>query len=135
MAFELIEHTADVGLRVWADDLDELFAEAALGLIAVMGEAHRPADSVEHVDVTAPDLEALMVDWLSEVLYLFEVRGLVPVSVRTRVLPGWSLTADLEGTGPDAFTQHGPAVKAVTYHGVEVSAQPGQASATVYLDV
>ncbi len=135
MGFELIEHTADVGLRVWGEDLDELFAEAGLGLIAVMGETHGPADSIEHVHVTAPDLEALMVDWLSEVLYLFEVRGLVPVSVQTRVVPAWSLTADLQGTGPDAFRQHGPAVKAVTYHGVEVGAQPGQASATVYLDV
>jgi len=130
---ELIEHTADEGLRVWAPTLEELFAEAALGLVAVMGTAH--GDSVEEsVTLDSSDLEALFVDWLSEILFLFEARDLYPVSARVRI-DGTRLDATVEGVRFASFEQTGPAVKAVTYHELEIKKTGTGYQAVVYLDV
>jgi SHS2 domain-containing protein len=129
---ELLEHTADVGLRVWAATLDELFAESAAGLIDVMGTAVGPADRRESVDLEARDLGALFVDWLSEVLFLFEARDIVPRAIDVHVeRDPWRLRATIEGPSAERFTQSGPAVKAVTYHGLHVD----ENEARVYLDV
>jgi SHS2 domain-containing protein len=128
---ELIEHTADLGLRVWAPTLEDVFAEAAVGLVAVMGRGQGPVVE-ETVELTAPDLDALFVDWLSEVLFLFDAREVVPADVRVRIdRESRSLSATIEGVRATSFVQDGPAVKAVTYHGLELSDH----EAVVYLDV
>jgi SHS2 domain-containing protein len=128
---ELVEHTADEGLHVWAPTLEELFAEAALGLIRVMGTAQGRAAS-ERVSIDAPDRDALFVDWLSEVLFLFEAREVVPHDVRVEIdRDPWRLRATIDGVQAETFEQEGPAVKAVTYHGLQMS----DTEATVYLDV
>jgi SHS2 domain-containing protein len=133
---ELIEHTADVGLRVWAPTIDELFAEAAIGLVDVMGAAPGPTAKREDIDVDAPDIDGLLVDWLSEILFLFEAREIAPAEVRVHVADdGKSLRAWIEGPSTDEFIDHGPAVKAVTYHGLEVKRLEAGCEATVYLDV
>jgi SHS2 domain-containing protein len=131
---ELIEHTADVGLRIWAPTLDELFEEAAVALIDVMGRSPDPDDRKERVVLDAPDLDALFVDWLSEILFLFDARGFATRSARvaTQTEPT-RLEATLSGSGD--FEQHGPAVKAVTYHGLEVGETDSGYEARVYLDV
>ncbi len=128
---ELVEHTADVGLRVWARSLDDVFAEAAIGLVRVMGTAQGEPLS-EHVSLEANDLEALFVDWLSEVLFLFEARKVVPTDVRVRIdRERCSLDATIGGVRAESFVQEGPAVKAVTFHGLELD----ETHAIVYLDV
>jgi SHS2 domain-containing protein len=133
---EVIEHTADVGLRVWAPSLDELFAEAAIGLVDVMGKASGPAERTEHVTLEAPDVEALFVDWLSEVLFLFDARGFVARTTDVRIEPDtWRLEATIAGADASTFRQHGPAVKAVTYHGLEIAKAAEGYEARVYLDV
>jgi SHS2 domain-containing protein len=128
---ELVEHTADVGLRVWGDGLEDVFAEAASALIRVMGRGDGPSVS-EDVELTAPDLDALFVDWLSEVLFLFDAREVVPVDVRVRIdREACSLSATIDGVRAEVFVQEGPAVKAVTYHGLTLTDH----EAVVYLDV
>jgi SHS2 domain-containing protein len=132
---ETLEHTADVGLRVWAPTLRELFSEAAVGLVDVMGTAEGP-ELRREVRLEAPDLDALFVDWLSEILFLFEARGLVPRSADVRIEQGpWRLEAILSGVGTSLFRQHGPAVKAITYHGLEMKETSDGYEARVYLDV
>ena len=128
---ELVEHTADVGLRVWGPTLEDVFSEAAIGLIDVMGRGEgSPIE--EKVILDAPDLDALFVDWLSEVLFLFDARAVVPVDVRVRIdREALTLSASIHGVRADAFAQQGPAVKAVTYHGLELSGT----EAIVYVDV
>ena len=133
---ELIEHTADVGLRAWAPTIDELFSEAAVGLVDVMGRAAGPDDRSEEIELEAPDLDALFVDWLSEGLFLFDARGFVPRRAKVWVHPDpWRLESTLEGADAERFSQHGPAVKAVTYHGLEIKVTDSGYEARVYLDV
>jgi SHS2 domain-containing protein len=128
---ELIEHTADVGLRIWAPTLEDVFAEAAIGLVGVMGTADGDPVS-ERVTLESTDLDALFVDWLSEVLFLFEAREIVPLDVRVGIdREHWSLDATIDGVRVTMFDERGPAVKAVTFHGLRVA----EGEATVYLDV
>ena len=132
---ELIEHTADVGLRVWAPTLEALFEEAALGLVAVMGKGSGASNNREEISIDAPDLGSLFVDWLSEVLFRFEAREIVPSVVRVHVEDDKRLSATIEGQSTEGFREHGPAVKAVTYHGLEVGPSSDTFEARVYLDV
>ena len=72
MKYEIVEHTADVGLRVFGKDLKELFSNAAYGLfdliVADLGTI-RPEQAVS-LTVEAEDVEDLFADWLRELLYL-----------------------------------------------------------------
>lgn len=133
---ELIEHTADIGLRVWAPDLNGLFAEAAVALVSVMGSPTSRITATIDVALEAPDQDALMVDWLSEILFLFEARELVVIEARVHVSEApWRLAATIDGVGTEGFDQEGPAVKAVTYHGLELTRTPAGYETKVYLDV
>lgn len=133
---EVIEHTADLGLRVWAPTLDELFAEAAVALVSVMGSARSGAALRVSVALDAGDLEALFVDWLSEVLYLFETQELVPVEPRVRVREdACRLEGVIVGVSAQGFEQAGPAVKAVTYHEVRITRSDEGYEAQVFVDV
>lgn len=130
--YEVIEHTADIGLRVWGPALEDVFGEAAVALVAVMGTASGGEPVTENVSLEAPDVDSLFFDWLSEILFLFEAREIVPRDVRVRIdREGWKLEATLEGSRAPAFVQEGPTVKAITYHALEVA----ETEATVYLDV
>lgn len=131
---EVLEHTADLGLRVWAPDLAQLLAEGAAGLVAIMVEGTAAADRREEIDVESPDVTALFVDWLSEVLFLFDARGFVPIDVNVHV-EQHRARGVLHGAVADVFVQAGPAVKAVTYHDALVEQTPAGWEARVYLDV
>jgi SHS2 domain-containing protein len=126
-----LEHVADLGLHVWAPSLEELIEEAAVALVGLMGTASGPA-ATEKITVSSGDLASLLVDWLSEVLFLFEARGLVPRRVEAEIdRSSWSLVARIDGVRAESIEQTGPAVKAVTYHRLEAS----ETDVRVYLDV
>jgi len=130
VGFEELSHTADVSIRAWGGDLDELFAAAAEGMFALMG-APRETGVGRKVEVAAGDLETLLVDWLSELLYLSEVNGELYDSFAVRVLPSWRLEAAIAGGKGSAS---GDKVKAVTYHGLCVEHADGRYAATVVFD-
>ncbi len=133
--FELLEHTADVGIRARGASLEAAFEQATEGLAEILGElAPGPGEPVP-VEVTAGDLGGLLVDWLNEVLWLREVRQAAVAGVRVeRVRDG-------SAAGWVAFSGDGPApdgtfVKAVTYHRLRVEPDPGGGwLVEVYLDV
>ena len=85
--YETFEHTADVGIRAHAGSLDELFAEAAKGLFAVIVANPEAVESVEEVtfDLLGDDVEELLHDWLAELLYTFCARRLVLAEFQVRV--------------------------------------------------
>src|SRR6516165_3208437 len=77
--YETFEHTADVGLRAKAADLNTLFAEAARAMFSVMAgdlDAVKPCEEIS-ITLKPDDLDALLRSWLSELLYAFHVRKLL----------------------------------------------------------
>ena len=138
--FELLEHTADVGIRARGATVEEAFEQATLGLAEVQGppDPGEPApDRGERVavQVSAGDPGGLLVDWLNEVLWLAETRPAAVTDVRVErvgdgTAAGWVVLA-AGGPGPD-----GTFVKAVTYHRLRVEPDPdGGWLVEVYLDV
>jgi SHS2 domain-containing protein len=135
--YELFDHTADVGLRVLARDLPSLFREAAEGLFSVIvAEIPRrgTARSIE-VRLEAERADFLLVDWLNELLYVFETKrlllGAFDVELRGTCLRATALGRELDEERDRLLRE----VKAVTYHGLRVEERPDGWLAEVILDI
>jgi len=130
------EHTGEVEMNVEADSLAALFEEAARGLADLQAEdtLGPPTLSEEHVTVTSNDSEALLVDWLNELVYRGEVNKCIYADVRIDRLDEHVLEATVRGREPRAPRT---AVKAATWHGVRIRSREGggPVEATVVLDV
>ena len=132
--FEILEHTADVGVRSWGPSLEEVFRQATLGLLDIVGAWVPGSGAVETIEVEARDLGGLLVDWLGEVLYLQEVRDVVVAAVTVERVTEGRATGSIEISQRPVEIE-GTAVKAITYHQLSVERQGDRWVATVYLDI
>lgn len=135
--YEIFAHTADVGIRARAGDLNELFAEAARGLFAVMVANLDETKVIETLEFQLADdnLEELLHDWLAELLYTFHSRRVVFVDFRVQVTPT-GLSATVSGEPIDMHRHEiDMEVKAITWHALRVERQPNGWLAEVIVDV
>lgn len=135
--FEVLEHTADIGFRVRAATPEELFARAAQALVS-LGFETEPIEERESCELAATgwDWESLMVNWLSEVLFVldahrmllkrFEVTRISPEAVAGR---GYG-----ERWNPERHRAK-LVIKGVTYHQLAVEQRPEGWYAQVILDI
>jgi SHS2 domain-containing protein len=131
------DHTADKGIIVQAPRLEDLFTGAAVGMFDSMYRLEGvAADRDRQVAVTGAAAESLLVAWLQELIFLFEVEDEVYLDVTVHELSETSLRATLHGRllGPDIL-QIGAAVKAVTYHGLSLRRVEDGWEATLLFDV
>ena len=135
--FASFEVTADEGLRAWGKSMGEAFVNAARGMLDLMVDSKelRPIES-RRIQVKARDRGALLVAWLSELLYLFEVEGFLPVEYEIVNLGDQQLEAKVRGDilDPARHSVKG-LVKAATYHLLEVKQVDGRWQVQVVLDV
>jgi SHS2 domain-containing protein len=135
--YEIFEHTADLGIRVRAASLNELFADAAGGLFSVMVANLETVRTVEEASFELPgqDVEELLHDWLTELLYTFHARRLVLPDSQVQAGPiGLRPPARGEPIDPRRH-QIDAEVKAVTWHGLKVMRQEGGWMAEVIVDI
>ncbi len=135
--YRLLEHTADMGIEATGEDLATLFEQAALGLREVITGCTDIDAQVEiAVEVSADDLELLLINWLSEVLYLFEIRNLLPADIVIDEIGETRLRARVRGEPVDPRRHPiDREVKAVTYHQLLVKQTEKGWRARVYLDL
>lgn len=132
---EVVSHTADVGLRVTAGSLAELFAGATEGMLSLMWSCPPvPAPVERAVTVPGGDLVELLWGWLSAVLAWAEVDDACYRDVVVHIGDG-EVSGTLRGVPVADCAVVGPAVKAVTLHGLEVEETDGTWTATVVFDV
>jgi SHS2 domain-containing protein len=125
--FELIEHTADVGIVAYGADVKEAFANAARGMFSLIVEAGSVRETAHRdIEVTAPDEESLLVTWLNELIYLFDVENVLFSRFEIIELDATRLKARAYGEPVDD-TRHmlKTGIKAATYHMVEVDRSKG----------
>ena len=135
--YRQLPHTADMAWRIRGESLPELFENAAGALVATMTDRRylRRREKRE-IEVEAPDREALLVNWLNRLLYLFEVEGFWGREFQVSSLTDQHLRATAWGERFDPERHPGKtAVKAATYHYLEIVPQGEGWQATVILDL
>ena len=135
--YELMDHTADLGIRVKGKDLIDLFENGGRALLNLMVRVRSRGKSVPlSLKVEGNDLPDLMVRWLSEILYLFEGEKVLATSIKINSLSSTGLEATLR-TSPYDPRIHEiiREIKAVTYHGIEVIEKKGLWEASIIFDL
>ncbi|HZZ78408.1 MAG TPA: archease [Gemmataceae bacterium] len=135
--YETFEHTADLGLRVRAADLDTLFAEAAQCLFSAVVEDLSTVQPTQKIDIKldGAELDYLLFDWLRELLYHFDAEHLLFGKFKVQVTnTGLTATAWGEPLDPARHNlEH--EVKAITYHHLRVEKVGAEWLAEVIVDI
>ncbi len=135
--FEILEHTADIGVRARGPSLAALFENAAAGLLDVAFDAGA-VQTRESRTLTAdgPDRETLLVAWLDEILWLVDGEGWLPARIEVHQISETRVTGVARGEPRDP-SRHlmRMIVKAITLHQLSVREEKGAWVAEVYLDI
>ncbi len=133
--YRLIEHTADIGLVAYGQNLTEAFANAAYGLFSIIAEL-RPVREVEFrtVELKEKDPESLLFEWLNHLIYLFDVETILFKRFDIKEFDGHWLKATCYGEKYNPARHHLKlGVKSATYYLLRVDAEKNQVR--VILDV
>jgi len=137
LRYKQIEHTGDIGIQIFGKTLQELFTNAAFGMFEIMTDlANIERDTSEIIEVAGDGVEELLVNWLSELNYLFVTENKVFNRFDITRYKNFELTATAHGTIVD-LNRH-PAnteIKAVTYHELYVKEIKNRWEAQVIFDI
>jgi SHS2 domain-containing protein len=119
--YELVEHTADVGVKAYGKTVAEAFEHAAEGMFDIITDKSAIDPIGEYnILLEAPDLEQLLVDWLSQLLFLNGAHNLVFGNFEVTLIEN-HLSAHVFGEKYDTKKHKiGVEIKAVTYHILQV---------------
>ena len=121
--FRVMDHMSDIGIEAFGVSLEECFENAARGMFQLIAPNVTALDIIRReVEVEAPDIEGLLVAWLSELIYLFDSEGLLPGKYEVIRVLGKHLSAIIWGetiANVPAVCQM--EIKAVTYHLLQVT--------------
>ena len=132
MGFEEVSHTADWSARIWAQDLASLFAEAARAMNSLSGTLTGTGPRLKRpFETESPDVESLLVAFLSELVYCQEQENVAFDGFEIKVA-SQRLTVEMEGA---EIVSVDKAIKAVTYHQLSVTCEQGRWHARVIFDV
>jgi len=132
--FEILEHKADLKIRVWGKTKEELFANALLA----MSESQKPEIKNQQkikreIKIKSLDLPALLVDFLSEALYLSQTNKEVYFKASFEKFADSEIRGELIGQLVERF---GEDIKAVTHHNLEIKRNlSGSWKAIVLFDI
>ncbi len=121
--FEILEHTADIGIAAYGKNKREVFINAAKGMFEIIaGENKNLKDNFyDKIKLEADNLEGLLFAWLNELLYIGETRLVIRNKFQIRELSDYQIKAEVEGM---KINQPGckieKEIKAVTYHRLEI---------------
>jgi SHS2 domain-containing protein len=136
--YEIVEHTADVGLKIKADSLESAFVDSAQGLFDVMVETRKTCVSSIDVPIAleAATAEDLFINWLKELLLIFETRRLVLTRFWFDELSENRLIATVSGSKFDSAKHvQKMEINAATYHDLSFVCKDGEFLATILFDV
>ncbi len=131
--FREIEHTADWAIEVWAPDFAGLLEQAARGMYALLQVQWAPQGPVvrREVHLTAADAETLLVDFLSELLFVLDTEGVAFDSFALQATPT-QVQGVMHGRPIAGLEKE---IKAVTYHNLRVERAAQGWRAVVTFDV
>ena len=139
--YEYLDHTADIKFLAYGETLEEVFENAALAMFNVIIDTSKVSgETAREIFLKSPDLESLLVDWLSELLYLFEVDEIVFRKFQVKEIRGegseYSIAA--QASGEEFSSENLPfetEIKAVTYNQLEIEKTADGWKAQVVVDI
>ena len=135
--FEVIDHTADIGIVVYGADIKQVFANAALGLFNLMADLDNlKEDTKREIEMSAEDVEVLLVEWLNELIYISEVEHIIFKRSEINELSNTKLKATCFGqkTRPGQHRLKRE-IKAATYHMLRLNKDDGGYKVQIIFDV
>lgn len=135
--FEILEHTADIGLRAWGATLQEAFENAATALSAIVVELDDIDPRIAYpIAASGDDDQSLLVNWLDEALYYLDARRIVLRRFRIEHFGDGRVAGQAWGEPRDPL-KHRPKVivKGVTYHQLKIEQRPDGWQVQVFLDI
>jgi SHS2 domain-containing protein len=135
--FDVVEHTADTGIIAYGTDMPEAFANAAYGMFSLMADLRQVREETSrYVEAEAGDRESLVVSWLNELLYIFDVERIIFRRFDVLEITNTRLKADAYGekVDPSRHKLRG-GVKAATYHTLKVAERRDRYSIRVIFDM
>jgi SHS2 domain-containing protein len=136
MSYRLRDHTADVAVEATADSLDGVFAAVADGMASAMCDEIPGGGDRGDISVTAESREALLFDYLDELIYERDVRSVLPVDNEATVTDDgdeWHLTGSYRGVPLESVSARD--LKAVTYSEMRIEETADGWLAYVVFDV
>jgi SHS2 domain-containing protein len=136
--YEQIEHTADLAARIYAEDLPGLFENAAFAMFDMIGKVPKNIPGKQNcpVEVDGVDREDLIVNWLNELLYLFERRRLLFDEFLIKELDGGHIRGEARGYNIDKDNiVVDREIKAATFHDVKIKDTAKGYEVTVVFDI
>ena len=134
--FEVLDHTADIGIKAHGSCLEEVFINAACGMFSLIAEVDRVSEVFyREIHVEASDQAELLVAWLNELLFVFDAEMLIVNRYEITSLEEKQLTARVYGdkVDPARHSLKGE-IKAATYHLLKLEKDNGF-SAQIIFDV
>jgi len=126
-SFEIIDHTADVGIVAYGSDIKELFSNAALALVSLVTDIEDIREDLRRdLKITSQDEGGLLVEWLNELIYLLDAEHTVFRRFDIISLADGCLDAACYGEAfdPQRHTMR-MGVKAATYHMLRIDKGDG----------
>jgi SHS2 domain-containing protein len=135
--YQILEHTADLKIKAFGRDLPELFSNALKGMFESIRRRElevgsRKLETRRKIKIKSPDLESLLVDFLSEALYLSDINDEAYFEAEFDKLTEKELNGEIRGAKVRNFKEE---IKAVTYHGLEIKKRNKIWEATVLFDI
>lgn len=137
MRYRLLDHTADLAIQVFGTDLKELFANAAEAMFEqILDTSTVQGREQTGIEVTGTDWPDLMVNWLKELLFLWNGREMLVKTTDILSLREYNLAAKVTSDpyDPDRHVIDSE-IKAVTYHQIEVMSGPRGWESRIVFDV
>jgi len=132
--YQIIEHTADLGVRAWGPTLEAAFEQAAWALVDLLDIRSTGEGTRRRLTLSGADAGSLLVDFLNELVFLCETEEVAVSDVTVRRVSDSELDAELS-LGPLTSRSEGVVVKAATYHRLRVARDDGHVEVRVFLDV
>jgi len=135
--FRVLEHTADIGFEAFGRTHEEVFRNAGCALMDLMVDLDTVAPTEEkQIEVEGSDAPSLLVNWLSEILYLFDAEKRLFADFEIASLSDRALVARARGAKFDpARHRIKLLVKAITYHQLVLEETAEGWRAQVYVDI
>lgn len=135
--FEIIDHTADVGIIAYGANVEELFSNAALALFSLITELESIEEKLHlNLEVSSEDRDSLLIEWLNELIYLFDVEHILFNRFNIESLTHNQLKAACYGENFDPMKHKIKiGVKAATYHMLKLDKSDDGYKAQIILDI